>query len=355
MEHRIVKVDTEEQAGMFDKHYTKQLEIDFGKVSPVNKFPSKKVCRFCGKSHPDTTFKEKVHLIPELLGTNKVLSMYECDACNAFFKGYESHLSHFLSSQRTMDNVKKKGKKVPTFKSKDESVRIENVEINGEHFLKVSNFDIETNPFDFDIEKGTVSLKHKVYPYIPLYVYKALVKICLSVLPGDDFTNYNHALNFLMNDAFDPELIQYPINTTLLESKQNFPHLQVILFKKRHLEDRVPTHIVSIYVGNQVINIPLPLNQEDLELFNGQKFSIMYPSPFYTDFYKENAVNYLIVPWKLTSRKHDVREDTISFTFPSGLQQTFGKQDKPVNTKDISEILFSKEKSYFIIPKKPET
>jgi hypothetical protein len=38
----------------------------------------KRVCRFCGKSPPDVTFKKVAHAIPELLGNKSIESAYEC-------------------------------------------------------------------------------------------------------------------------------------------------------------------------------------------------------------------------------------------------------------------------------------
>jgi len=45
----------------------------------------KRVCRYCHKSMPETTFKEIAHTIPEALGNKSIITNDECDICNHFF------------------------------------------------------------------------------------------------------------------------------------------------------------------------------------------------------------------------------------------------------------------------------
>lgn len=74
--------------------------------------PSKKkrVCRFCGKSSPEVTFKSKAHAISEALGNKTVVLFDECDSCNVFFSmELEPHIVQYLSLFRTMYNINAKG------------------------------------------------------------------------------------------------------------------------------------------------------------------------------------------------------------------------------------------------------
>jgi len=41
-----------------------------------------RVCRFCGRSFPATTFKSKAHVFPEQCGNRYMISDEESDSCN---------------------------------------------------------------------------------------------------------------------------------------------------------------------------------------------------------------------------------------------------------------------------------
>src|SRR5690242_986778 len=44
-----------------------------------------RVCRFCGKSSPQVTFKQTTHALPESIGNKSITTFYECDTCNQKF------------------------------------------------------------------------------------------------------------------------------------------------------------------------------------------------------------------------------------------------------------------------------
>jgi hypothetical protein len=72
------------------------------------------VCRFCGRSTPEVTFKEVAHAIPESLGNKSLTTEYKCDACNRFFgKGIENDFGNWSKPQRTVSRIRGK-KGVPT-------------------------------------------------------------------------------------------------------------------------------------------------------------------------------------------------------------------------------------------------
>ena len=49
-------------------------------IGPADR--SKRVCRFCGRSMPEVSFKEKAHAISESLGNKGLVCREECDDCN---------------------------------------------------------------------------------------------------------------------------------------------------------------------------------------------------------------------------------------------------------------------------------
>lgn len=55
-----------------------------------------RMCRFCGKTKGETTFKKVAHAIPELIGNKVLISFEECDECNKIFSKLENELANFL-------------------------------------------------------------------------------------------------------------------------------------------------------------------------------------------------------------------------------------------------------------------
>ena len=76
-----------------------------------------KICRFCDKTEPNTSFKKDAHVIPQLIGNHKLLSNFECDICNDLFSIFENSLASYLGPLRTIAGiVGRKGTKRPQFK-----------------------------------------------------------------------------------------------------------------------------------------------------------------------------------------------------------------------------------------------
>ena len=45
------------------------------------------ICRFCGRSRPEVSFRHGAHARPESLGNKSLFTIYECDSGNQFFGG----------------------------------------------------------------------------------------------------------------------------------------------------------------------------------------------------------------------------------------------------------------------------
>ena len=72
---------------------------------------SERVCRFCGKSESQVTFKSVAHAIPESLGNKRVILLNECDECNSFFsETLEDSFDKYTKPYRLLFGVKDKKK-----------------------------------------------------------------------------------------------------------------------------------------------------------------------------------------------------------------------------------------------------
>ncbi len=73
---------------------------------------TKGVCRYCGEARPEL-FRKEAHTFSDFLGNKKVISLDECDRCNAIFSRYESALAEIVRPYLTIGGVKGKGNKIP--------------------------------------------------------------------------------------------------------------------------------------------------------------------------------------------------------------------------------------------------
>ena len=143
------------------------------------------------------TLKSDAHAVAEFLGNRSILSLNECDECNArFATEYEDHLSKWSLFARSVSQVRGK-KKRPTFKNPDETLRVG----AGEHGLFIHLTDpaltrklmAESGPYKF-----TVLADASSQPYVPIRAAKALVKFACSVCPPQELGQCQRAINWLM-------------------------------------------------------------------------------------------------------------------------------------------------------------
>ncbi len=138
-------------------------------------------CRFCGKQKPEVKFKQKAHAIPELIGNKTLISMYECDNCNAHFCKIETHFANYMSLFHTLAQVwGKRG--IPAYKPSSLEKSHIKIADTGLHIEQYEN-----DPKLFEIDKNTNTLKCRgVRSYIPAIVHKCLIKMALSIMPGSE-------------------------------------------------------------------------------------------------------------------------------------------------------------------------
>lgn len=95
----------------FNEYMT--FQFIHGKIGEPER--TKRVCRFCKRSVPDTTFDELAHIIPESLGgTRNLACLEECDDCNGKFgKGVEQNLCNWFEIRRSTGGITKKSGGIP--------------------------------------------------------------------------------------------------------------------------------------------------------------------------------------------------------------------------------------------------
>lgn len=243
----------------FSKHY--ELLNSSEKYFPS--YIKNSVCRYCGKSDSEVSFKQVTHLIPELLGKNNIHTFDECDKCNMRFSNYESNLAVFFRPYTTLIGIEGKHG-VPMFQSRtvdsDEKTRTKLIRSEKN---KIQLCMDEKHDFIINEHDKTMEVTFRKPPFVPLKVYKALVKIGLSLLPIKYDTFNKESFEWLLGDTNELGYINRMFTTTLKRKYFNKPNAE--LYRTKLLNNSAtewPEYTLIVFFANQVVQIFLPFSKE---------------------------------------------------------------------------------------------
>jgi len=236
-----------------------------------------RICRFCGLNYSQTTFKKEAHIISAHLGNKYLVSDFECDKCNKFFgDNYEDDLAAFLGMSRTILGVKNRYNKIPTFKSPGKMLVARREEFYGiKEGIKVSREESTKGIFNIDAKFGKTEITYQKHPYTPIKVYKALLKIALSIIPEQYVADYRHAFEYLFKINDKPSDLAKVLHCEL-PYNHKVENPVCLLFKKLDSTKRTITHVFALYLQNYVFEFPIPFSEVDKnnDLYNGKPYSI---------------------------------------------------------------------------------
>lgn len=278
-----------------------------------------KCCRFCGLKEPNVTFKTKAHVIPELLGRNNYIGYEECDSCNSVFSKYESHLASYFMPYLTLLGVSGK-KKNRTFQSRSDenSPTIIKVNEHGQRLIEVGNIE----DYIIDEENKTVEYVMRLPKHKPLYIYMALLKVGLTLLPNSDIGRYKNVFKFLLGNSkvgFSPSvLVKVP-------TKKIITTPIAYLFKLRDnisINNLAGEYVLVMHFGVVAIQVylPLPTDLEGSDIEEQvNKEGVVFP--FFTlcssfeeaSLLSEEPVNYKVLD--LSSQDSEAINSSIYFEF----------------------------------------
>lgn len=157
---------------------------------------TKRICRFCGKSIPATTFNAKSHAISETLGNKSIICSEECDDCNSRFgKTIEESITNMYSSMLSLYGIKgKKGCR----KTAGRNFKLSTDNINNTPCIKIQidGLSIDENNIQESL-KSIPQLDTSTLKYIPQNIYKCLCKYALSVIDGKYMSHFRKTIEWI--------------------------------------------------------------------------------------------------------------------------------------------------------------
>lgn len=144
----------------------------------------KRVCRFCGRSMPDTLFKEKAHAISEALGNKGLVCLEECDDCNRRFnETIEQDLIKISQPSLLLYGIRGKHG-IPAFKGDNVTI-INKTSTRSTIGRDTMVLKVDTLPDTHDPQEIAKYLSEKIsstIEYIPQNIYKCFCKYVLSLI-----------------------------------------------------------------------------------------------------------------------------------------------------------------------------
>jgi hypothetical protein len=227
-----------------------------------------KVCRFCNKKDPEVTFFNNAHTIPKFLGNRDNLSNFECDNCNKIFSLYEKHLSSYVGIDKTIAYYldDKLHRKNPKFEHNDGSLKIK----RDKKIIIVDK--LAEKEFLIDDENNkTLKLKYDI-EFIPINVFKSLVKIALCLLNCDEIKLFEVTKNFLLDSSLNNNyrIKSFSFLLKYFTPNEYFEFPTAYLLKKYSNNKNVccPEFTMILFHHQSVFQIFIPLNINDKEIFN---------------------------------------------------------------------------------------
>ena len=185
------------------------------------------------------------------MGNDSLFSYYECDECNQRFSIYESDFAEFMKIYHCI--LKVKGKRgIPSYRMNTSRVDIEGTTTSIKQY--------EGDPtLQCDIDEVNKKLKiTALRTYTPIHVYKALVKMALTILPEEDFEHCKSALNFLNQEPVSVN-IPLPVVVQMYGQGVDVHHsVMAAIFKRRDdAKDKVFSYVFLLAYNNMCFQMPI--------------------------------------------------------------------------------------------------
>lgn len=290
----IEKITQQEAFRFFEEHYNciflynqkpkiggfEVVDIHNNKVvsNPTYRIKdSSKMCRYCGKTEPNVTFKSKAHTFPEFLGNKLFVSINnECDECNMLFSKYEMDLNRVIYPYLVINSISGKGG-IKKYKSNDKTSTIEKIN-NDFHLTEIMG----SAKIIHDDENKQFSYEFDIQPYTPMNIYKIMSKMALAILPEKEIENFKIMRKYILDDKL------YGFEKLILDFFPGFNRFDFLVqgFKRKSNNEIIPSYQFIIMNGNIKLQVPI-YNDSDLKANNGKTITIkMESSPTPYDFHE---------------------------------------------------------------------
>jgi hypothetical protein len=207
-------------------------------------------CAFCRRGLAEgAKFKLEAHIIPQLLGSNRVISYDECDDCNQRHgRTLEDALGKMLLQDRAFGRAARakvslgRGRSSVSSPGKGGTLRIELVD--GDASVNVSRSD-----------SHTMEIVAPNQSYSPMDAIKAIAKSGLLLLPDDRRVDLDHVRRWIRGEVQYESL---PVVRAFIPGPYPFATTGIAVWSRERNEtdatrSRLPSHVVMLWTGSSAV------------------------------------------------------------------------------------------------------
>lgn len=252
---------------------------------------STKECRFCHKSEPEVSFKKIAHVFPESIGNSVLYSNYECDSCNQFFGDtIENEYGNFFSLYHSIMRIKgKKGiprcsYKIPCALRTDKCSKY-CIDIDFKNSIPFVRQCKEVGSQYINYSNNSITISKPTGKHCPIAVFKAIVKMAISVMPSNELCGFSEVINWLL----EPEHRNFYNNKKLLVRYKMIPGFNVTkyphyaLYRRKRIVWNKPYILFNLTYGCFSLFVEIPRDYDTIP--NSEFLNMPFPEiPFYTSF-----------------------------------------------------------------------
>jgi transcriptional regulator with XRE-family HTH domain len=210
-----------------------------------------RTCRFCHRTASETSFKKVAHVIPTALGNDYLKSAQECDDCNGYFGNEtEPSLIGMLDVQRVFLGIQGRSENNGRPKLKFGSDTLLH---DGQRVVVQTHAISNTDTVEVTLGHGA--------RLVPMSVYRALVKIVLSVLDEEHLPDLTKTIEWVRYGLHaDQPLPKVAMATIYLPPN---PSAQITVYTRRAPHPRLPHVIGEFRLGCYVFVFAVPFSAQD--------------------------------------------------------------------------------------------
>lgn len=236
-------------------------------------------CRFCDGRAPAVTFSKEAHALPHALGNKSLTSDYECDRCNEDFgHGIENDLGAWTLPIRWLAQIRGNGG-LPKLKQSSKGGWKFGFDENGAAVTQRDGDDV----FEFDEEKRVANLRLRRDPYRPVAVYKAFVKIALTIMPENELKHFADTLAWIRETDHSRSLMQpLEVRRVFVPGPRPFDTIQLSLLIRRDPAASLPYALFVLAFGNEMFQMVVPCSSRDASIAINPRDLPTFPTPFET-------------------------------------------------------------------------
>lgn len=223
---------------------------------------SSEECIYCDKpikkekqNHP--------HLIPDLFGYNNSFNSHECNTCNAMDGSWATSLGTLTTPMRIISKVKGKSHKIPKFKSREDGYGKPTIIYWENDILKIKL--ATKNDYTYDPKKKQHSITFRLGRCNTHHIYKAFLKIALSLMPEEILLKEKWMTEQLTLKA--PNKHDFPLLYNAFLDDKKFDEAYFELRQLSKPLKNYPSYIMTGYFGKVVLQFILPMGKPSKKLY----------------------------------------------------------------------------------------